>query len=68
MTDVPANDQPAGPGAPWICQTCGHFMVLHDGREVSESVCPDAGGPHRLTAYTGTEIAIAIRNERDKRI
>lgn len=68
MTDVPGSGQPGGLGVPWICETCGHFMVLHDGRDASESVCRDAGGPHRLTAYTGTEMAIAIRNERDKRL
>ncbi len=68
MTDVLASGQPDGLGVPWICETCGHFMVLRDGLDVSESVCRDADGPHRLTAYTGTEMAIAIRNERDKRL
>ena len=68
MTDVPASDRPVAGGVPWICETCGHFMVLRDGRETTESVCRNADGPHQLTAYTGTEMAIAIRNQRDKRL
>lgn len=60
MTEARASGERDGLGVPWICETCGHFTVLHDGGDVSESVCRDADGPHRLTAYTGTEAEITV--------
>jgi hypothetical protein len=66
MTTEPALDEPNRSGRPWICELCGHFMVLLDGTS-SASMCSDSGSTHRLIAYTGTEQAILIRNDRAQR-
>ena len=53
--------------APWICEACAHFMVLVVGRTTSSSPCPQSNRGHRLIHYTGTEQAVALRQEREAR-
>ena len=49
--------------APWICELCALFMVLPVRRTTSPSSCAQSNLGHRLIRYTGTEQAVAIRNE-----
>ncbi len=53
--------------APWICEACAHFMVLVIERTMSSSSCPQSNRGHRLIRYTGTEQAVALRQELEAR-
>lgn len=53
-----------GAMAPWICELCAHFMVLSADRTTSPSSCARSNRGHRLVRYTGSEQAMAIRQER----
>ena len=56
------TEEPDELGSPWICERCGHFMVLTGRRGRSTSLCKDTGSEHRLVQYQSTEQALAIRN------
>ena len=49
---------------PWICPTCGHFIVRFDRVE-----CQSCDGHPAMIPYTGSEQAAAIRDatRRDRR-
>ena len=53
--------------APWICEVCAHFMVLVVERTTSSSSCPQSNRGHRLIRYTGSEQAVALRQEVESR-
>lgn len=53
--------------APWICEVCAHFMVLVVERTTSSSSCAQSNRGHRLIRYTGSEQAVALRQELEAR-
>ena len=55
-------EEPDQLGAPWICERCGHFMVLSGSIGRSTSHCKDTGSEHRLVPYQSSEQALAIRS------
>jgi hypothetical protein len=64
---TPDGDADAGPTVPWICEECGHFVVLPEGRSETTHRCPTTDGAHRLVPYTGAMQAFEIRNEMVRR-
>ena len=60
---TPDSDPAHRPTVPWICDACGHFVVLAEGRSETTHPCPSTDGGHRLVPYTGAIQAFEIRNE-----
>lgn len=48
---------------PWICPTCGHFLVRPD-----PAVCQQCSPAVTLVAYTGSEQADTIRHQARQQI